>query len=195
MSRQFPMACHTFPTPKTHHPERPMTFSPSPSDLGRLATCSFATALGRLHLAWTAEGICGLRFDEGWLEHAAKDAPAWVLEAIRRLMAHLAGQPQDLSRIPLDLADLTPFQLKVAEVLRATRPGQTLSYGDVALRLGRPGAARAVGQAVKANPILILVPCHRVSAADGPGGWSAFGTPERKARLLELEGALGSQPG
>ena len=149
--------------------------------------CSFATALGRIRLAWTAKGICGLRFAEGILAHEARDAPAWVLEAIRRLMAHLAGQPQDLSRIPLDLSDLTPFQLRVAEILNSTGPGQTLSYGEVALLAGRPGAARAVGQAVKANPILILVPCHRVVAADGPGGWSAFGTPERKARLLELD--------
>jgi len=61
----------------------------------------------------------------------------------------------------------------------------------VALLAGRPGAARAVGQAVKANSVLILVPCHRVVAADGPGGWSAFGTPERKARLLALEGFTG----
>jgi len=57
----------------------------------------------------------------------------------------------------------------------------------VALLAGRPGAARAVGQAVKTNPVLVLVPCHRVVAATGPGGWSAFGTPERKARLLALE--------
>jgi methylated-DNA-[protein]-cysteine S-methyltransferase len=110
-----------------------------------------------------------------------------VLDAVRQLMAHLAGRPQDLGRIPVDLSGLTPFQRRVAEVLRATRPGQTLSYGEVALLCGRPGAARAVGQAVKANPILILVPCHRVVATNGPGGWSAFGTPERKAQLLELE--------
>jgi methylated-DNA-[protein]-cysteine S-methyltransferase len=153
--------------------------------------CSFVTALGRVRLAWTADSICGLRFAEGILEHEDGEAPAWVLGAIRRLMAHLAGQPQDLSNIPLDLSELTPFQLKVAEVLRSTGPGQTLSYGDVALLAGRPGAARAVGQAVKANPILILVPCHRVVAADGPGGWSAFGTPERKARLLGLEALTG----
>jgi len=75
----------------------------------------------------------------------------------------------------------------VAEVLRKTRPGQTISYGEIALLMGQPGAARAVGQAVKANPMLILVPCHRVVSAHGPGGWSAFGSPERKARLLELE--------
>ncbi|HEY3401606.1 MAG TPA: methylated-DNA--[protein]-cysteine S-methyltransferase [Geothrix sp.] len=150
-------------------------------------TLTFATALGRLRLAWTAEGVCALRFVDGPKREEAAQAPAWVLEAIRRLMAHLAGQPQRLDGIPLDLSDLTPFQQRVAHVLRSTRPGQTISYGEVALLAGRPGAARAVGQAVKANPILILVPCHRVVAANGPGGWSAFGTPERKARLLELE--------
>lgn len=148
---------------------------------------SFVTALGRIRLGWSATGICELRFLEGLDRHDATVAPAWVQDAVRRLMAHLAGQAQQLENIPLDLSDLTPFQHQVTTVLQATKPGQTLSYGEVALLVGRPGAARAVGQAVKANPILILVPCHRVVAANGPGGWSAFGTPERKARLLELE--------
>ena len=133
------------------------------------------------------DGICGLRFIEGLDCEEAPRVPAWVLETIRNLMAHLAGHRQDLTDIPVDLSGLTPFQRQVAAVLRATKPGQTLSYGEVALLAGLPGAARAVGQAVKANPILILVPCHRVVAAQGPGGWSAFGTPERKTRLLELE--------
>lgn len=110
-----------------------------------------------------------------------------MLEAIRKLMAHLAGHRQDLDDIAVDLSALTHFQRQVAGVLRATKPDQTISYGEVALLAGRPGAARAVGQAVKANPILLLVPCHRVVAADGPGGWSAIGTPERKASLLKLE--------
>ena len=148
---------------------------------------TFSTALGRLHLAWTTEGICLLRFTKGLAREEASVTPAFVQDALRRLMAHLAGHPQDLRSIPLDLSYLSPFQLKVAEVLRATTPGQTLSYSDVALLAGRPGAARAVGQAVKANPVLILVPCHRVVAAKGPGGWSAFGSPEVKERLLELE--------
>ena len=150
-------------------------------------TCSFATPLGRIHLAWTADGVCGLRFSDHHAREEATKAPASVLEAIRKLMAHLAGRCQDLTDIPLDLSGLTPFQRQVAGVLRATKPGQTLSYGEVALLAGRPGAAQAVGQAVKANPILILVPCHRVVAVQGPGGWSAFGSPQRKARLLELE--------
>jgi methylated-DNA-[protein]-cysteine S-methyltransferase len=153
-----------------------------------LRSLTFATALGRMRLAWTAEGICALRFVERLDREEAPRAPAWVMEAVRRLMAHLAGQAQDLRDIPLDLSGLTSFQRQVADRLRATAPGQTLSYGELALLAGRPGAARAVGQAVKANPILILVPCHRVVAANGPGGWSAFGSPERKARLLELEG-------
>ena len=128
----------------------------------RPAALSFATPLGRLRLAWTEAGVCGLRFADGLDPHENRAAPAWVLEAVRRLLAHLAGTPQDLNAIPVDLAALTPFRRRVAEALRATRPGQTLSYGDLALLAGRPGAARAVGQAVKANPILILVPCHRV---------------------------------
>jgi methylated-DNA-[protein]-cysteine S-methyltransferase len=152
---------------------------------------TFATALGRLRLGWTAEGICLLRFTDVLDREEAREAPAWIMDAVRRLMAHLAGQPQDLGGIPLDLSELTPFQRRVAQVLRSTRPGQTLTYGELALLAGRPGAARAVGQAVKANPVLILVPCHRVVAADGPGGWSAFGSPEVKARLLALEAPPG----
>ena len=148
---------------------------------------TFATALGRIRLGWTAEGICLLRFTDALDREETREAPAWVHAAVRRLMAHLGGTPQDLAAIPVDLTALPPFRRRVAGVLRATRPGQRLTYGDVALLAGRPGAARAVGQAVKANPILILVPCHRVVAADGPGGWSAFGSPEVKARLLALE--------
>jgi len=150
-------------------------------------TVTIATALGRIHLAWTEKGISGLRFSDDLDRKEATQAPAWVLEAIRKLMAHLAGHRQDLADLPVDLSGLTPFQRQVAVVLRASKPGQTISYGEVALLTGRHGAARAVGQAVKANPVLILVPCHRVVAAQGPGGWSAFGSPERKAALLRLE--------
>jgi methylated-DNA-[protein]-cysteine S-methyltransferase len=149
----------------------------------------FQTALGLCSLAWTDEGITFFRF-QGSVpipEKEARNAPIWVFDAVRTITRHLAGEPQDLTRIPLDLSSLTPFQRKVAAVLRATRPGQTLTYGEVALLAGSPGAARAVGQAVKTNPILLLIPCHRVAAADGPGGWSAFGDPAIKARLLALE--------
>lgn len=154
-------------------------------------TLSFATTLGRLHLAWTETGVSGLRFTGGPDPRESNAAPAWVHDTVRRLMAHLAGAPQELRGIPVDLAGLTPFRRRVAEALRATAPGQVLTYGDVALLTGRPGAARAVGQAVKANPILILVPCHRVVGARDEGGWSAFGSPDVKARLRALERGTG----
>ena len=114
-------------------------------------------------------------------------APEWVTEGIAAIQAHLAGARRDLGRLPLDLSGLTAFQRQVADALLRTRPGQVISYGEVALLLGRPRAARAVGQAVKANPLLLLVPCHRVVGARDEGGWSAFGSPELKARLRALE--------
>lgn len=114
------------------------------------------------------------------------DMPAWVRDAAAKLKRHLDGEPQDLAAIPLDLSALSPFQRAVAEALRLTRNG-TITYGDLAALAGRPGAARAVGRAVKENPLLVLVPCHRVVGAKGPGGWSAFGSPEVKARLMALD--------
>lgn len=118
---------------------------------------------------------------------APADAPAWVREAAAKLKRHLDGKPQDLTAIPLDLSALSPFQRVVADALRRTRGG-AITYGDLAALAGRPGAARAVGRAVKENPILVLVPCHRVVGAKGEGGWSAFGSPEVKARLMTLDG-------
>ena len=113
-------------------------------------------------------------------------APAWVREAATLLNRHLDGEPQDLSSLPLDLSGLSPFQRAVAEALRRTRAGR-ITYGDLAALAGRPGAARAVGRAVRDNSLLVLVPCHRVVGAKDSGGWSAFGSPELKARLMALD--------
>lgn len=149
----------------------------------------FATAFGRCSLGWGPDGVRALRILGTGRERTrpSETAPAWIFEAVREITDHLAGRPSDLSAIPLDLTALTPFQRDVAAVLRETRPGELLSYGDVALRMGRPGAARAVGHAVKTNPILLLIPCHRVVARDGEGGFSAFGSLEVKRGLRELE--------
>ena len=149
----------------------------------------FATTFGRCSLGWGPDGVRSLRFLGTGRDRAkpSETAPLWVFEAVRKITDHLAGRPADLASIPLDLSVLTPFQREVAAVLRETRPGETLSYGDVALRMGRPGAARAVGHAVKTNPLLLLVPCHRVVARDGEGGFSAFGSLQVKRGLRELE--------
>ena len=113
-------------------------------------------------------------------------APIWVREAAAILKRHLDGEPQNLSGLPLDLSGLSPFQRAVADALHRTRGG-TITYGDLAALAGRTGAARAVGRAVRDNPLLVLIPCHRVVGAKDNGGWSAFGSPEVKARLMELD--------
>lgn len=116
--------------------------------------------------------------------------PPWVAQAVERLKGFLAGSGDDLNGIPLDLTGIPPFHRKVFHVLLNTRPGQTLTYGEVALLAGSPRAARAVGQAVAHNPLPFLVPCHRVLASNGPGGFSLFGSLQSKARLLALEGVI-----
>lgn len=148
---------------------------------------TFPSELGRWCLTWSPTGVRVLRPAGQNPIFQPKEIPEWVSLAVGDLCAHFAGAPKVLASIPLDESVFTPFQGKVAKVLRATCPGQTLTYGDIAFRTGRPGAARAVGQAVKRNPLLVLVPCHRVVAAQGPGGWSAFGSPGIKERLLGLE--------
>jgi methylated-DNA-[protein]-cysteine S-methyltransferase len=83
-----------------------------------------------------------------------------------------------------------PFHRRVYALARTIPPGATLSYGEVAARIGAPGAARAVGQALGRNPFTIVVPCHRVLAAGGKmGGFSANGGIATKRRLLAIEGA------
>ena len=93
-----------------------------------------------------------------------------------------------MSRIELDLRSVPAFNAEVYRVARTIPPGETLTYGEIAQRLSDPGAARAVGQALGANPIPIIVPCHRVLAAGGrAGGFSAPGGVMTKLRLLEIE--------
>ncbi len=86
---------------------------------------------------------------------------------------------------------MPPFHRRVYEVTRQISPGKTLSYGQIATRLGAPGAARAVGQALGKNPFAIVVPCHRVIAASGKlCGFSASGGVATKLRMLSIEGAV-----
>lgn len=144
------------------------------------------TALGSWRLRWTQAGLCGFRPAPDAAAEMPDAAPPWVREAAATLKRHLDGEPQDLSGIPLDLTGLSPFQRAVAEALRRTQNG-AITYGDLAALAGHPGAARAVGRAVRDNPLLVLIPCHRVVGAKDNGGWSAFGSPEVKARLMALD--------
>ena len=105
------------------------------------------------------------------------------------LQAYFDGRPADAPPFSIDLAGHTEFQTDVLERVRAIPRGETLSYGQVAAEVGRPGAARAVGATMAANPVCVIIPCHRVVAADGGlGGYG--GGLSMKRRMLEMEGAL-----
>lgn len=162
----------------------------------------FDTAIGPCALAWSARGIVGLQLPEASaartgarlkarfpqaVESLPSAAVAAAIEAVRALLASGRG---DLSAITLDLDGVPPFHRSVYDVARAIPPGETLTYGEVAARLGDPGAARAVGQALGQNPVAVIVPCHRVLAAGGrTGGFSANGGVETKLRILTIERA------
>ncbi len=103
----------------------------------------------------------------------------------RQLLAYLAGQPQPLDA-PLDLEGLPPFTRAVLETVAAVPYGRTITYGKVAALVGKPNAARAVGQVMHNNPVPLFVPCHRVLGAGGSLTGFGGGLPLKKA-LLELE--------
>jgi methylated-DNA-[protein]-cysteine S-methyltransferase len=114
-----------------------------------------------------------------------------VRDVIATCMRHLEGKNQDLSRIPVDLTGVPPFHREVYDASLRIPAGKTVTYGELAARLGNPGAARAVGVALSRNPIALIVPCHRVVATtEAGGGFSAYGGLATKRRLLAREGAV-----
>lgn len=116
--------------------------------------------------------------------------PASVQRVIDGIQALLRGESVLFDTEPLDFDMLGAFERRVYEAALAIAPGHTLTYGEIAARLGEPGAARAVGQALGRNPWPIVVPCHRVlGAGDFLGGFSAHGGRETKMRLLAIEKA------
>jgi len=143
-----------------------------------------------IELGWSEAGLRWLRFREEQPEAPSDPIPTSVGEAMGRIQDFLQGRGYALEGCPVDLCGLPPFQRRALEALRSTRPGQTLSYGTLALLAGSPGAARAAGQAMARNPLPLVVPCHRVVGAKGPGGFSLFGTLETKALLMSLEAPL-----
>ena len=162
----------------------------------------FDTAIGPCAIAWGDRGVAGVQLPEaGEVETRARmlhrfpaageaAPPIEVQRAIERMAALLRGEASDLSTVALDMDGLPEFHCRVYEAARTIPPGKTLSYGDIARRVGAPGAARAVGQALGRNPFPIVVPCHRVLASGGKiGGFSAQGGIATKRRMLAIEGA------
>jgi methylated-DNA-[protein]-cysteine S-methyltransferase len=108
---------------------------------------------------------------------------------VDRVRRYLAGARDTFGDVELDLSWCTPFQRRVVETMRAIPYGETATYGEVAALAGHPNAQRAVGSVCAANRFALVVPCHRVVAADGLGSYGSLG-PDYKRRLLELEGVL-----
>jgi methylated-DNA-[protein]-cysteine S-methyltransferase len=162
----------------------------------------FDTVIGRCGIAWSERGLAGVQLPEACEPETrarvlqrfpgAREAPPppVVQCALDGIVALLRGEARDLSTVALDMDGVPPFHRRVYEVARTIPPGATLSYGDIAARLGARGSARAVGQALGRNPFAIIVPCHRVLAAGGKaGGFSAHGGITTKLRLLAIESA------
>ena len=158
---------------------------------------TFDTALGRCAVRWTDAGISGVLLPTaaGRAGPRIEDGvavPSFVRDAIDGMVAVMAGEARDLRAIPLDDAAVDEVRRAVYAATREIPPGATRSYGEVARAIGRPDAARDVGAALARNPFPIVVPCHRVVAANGAlTGFSAPGGLAAKRRMLELEGAPG----
>ncbi|MBI3097421.1 MAG: methylated-DNA--[protein]-cysteine S-methyltransferase [Planctomycetes bacterium] len=140
------------------------------SPIGRCAVTLRGGRVARIELGRTP----GLKVDRARLPEVRRWLRAWF-----------AGRTV---KPPLDLSPETPFHRRVYETVRRIPRGRTLTYGEVARRIGRPRAARAVGQALGRNPICLLIPCHRVVASRGLGGFSAPQGLAIKRRLLAMEG-------
>ena len=167
----------------------------------------FDTAIGRCGIVWSERGIVGVQLPEGhereargrllrrWPSAREAPPPPGVQRALDGIGALLRGDASDLSAVTLDMVRVPSFHRRVYDVARTIPPGTTLSYGAIAARLGEPGSAREVGQALRHNPFALVVPCHRVVAAGGKlGGFSANGGVATKVRLLALEGAPVTAP-
>jgi methylated-DNA-[protein]-cysteine S-methyltransferase len=151
----------------------------------------FETAIGTCGVDWSERGITQvLLLDAG--RSAREDAPTWVRQVVDDMIALLAGELRDLRAVALDDDRVDEFGRRVYAATREVGPGETATYGEIARAIGEPGAARAVGAALGANPFPILVPCHRILAASGAlHGFSAPGGIVTKRRMLEIERAPG----
>lgn len=160
----------------------------------------FDTAIGRCGIAWNGRHVLAVGLpeasDAATRERLIQKVPGAIPAEppdhagaiIADIVALLSGERRSFDAAPLDLSSVPDFNRRVYEVALSIPPGDTLTYGEIAERLGEPGASRAVGRALGENPWPIVVPCHRVLAASGrTGGFSANGGVETKLKMLSIE--------
>jgi methylated-DNA-[protein]-cysteine S-methyltransferase len=170
--------------------------------IGHVGTAVFPTAIGECGIVWNERGVCGVQLPESsaeatreriqrhWPDATSGMPTPTAKRAIEGITALLTGEPDAMGDVEVDLDGVSEFRRGVYEIARTVKPGDTITYGAIATRMGMPHAAREVGQALGANPVPLIVPCHRVLAAGGKlGGFSARGGVTTKSRLLAIEGA------
>jgi AraC family transcriptional regulator of adaptative response/methylated-DNA-[protein]-cysteine methyltransferase len=156
----------------------------------RIEWCTFASPLGTVLVAATDKGVCSVKLGEDTPRLLAEEFKAAQLvqkdlkDLKARILAFIEGEGS-LSRLPLDIRG-TVFQRRVWDELRRIPRGETRTYREIARAIGAPAAVRAVGSACGANPVALVVPCHRAVRTDGGMGGYAWGL-QRKRKLLALE--------
>ena len=168
----------------------------------------FETALGFMGLAWSEKGVTRLFLAEKnaaaierRLLRAVESGPAggrlpsWVEGLIAAIKAYAGGSQVEFSTVPVDLAGVDAFRLAIYAAARKLGFGETTTYGELAKRAGHGGLPRETGAALGANPVPLIIPCHRILAAGGKiGGFSAPGGSASKERMLALEGVQVGPP-
>ena len=172
----------------------------------------FETALGFMGLAWGEKGVTRLFLAEERRDSVerrllraagpvaasptpAGRMPAWVEQLIAAIQAYAGGEEVDFSAVAVDLAGVDDFRLAIYAAARKLGFGETTTYGELARRAGHGGLPRETGAALGANPVPLIIPCHRILAAGGKiGGFSAPGGSASKEKMLALEGVRVGPP-
>lgn len=166
----------------------------------------FDTAVGRCAIAWGQNGVLGVQLADvreietrrrllrQFPEARELPPPADVQYFIDSIGIALRGQFAELSDIPLDMSDLSPFDCRIYEMVRRIPRGETRTRAEIATQVGSPGIVHSLAQALARNPFALVVPCHRVLESAGRiDGIPTNGGAMTRARLLSLEGALPSR--
>jgi methylated-DNA-[protein]-cysteine S-methyltransferase len=177
-----------------------MNAAASPNDIRH---CLFDTALGPCGVAWSARGLVALQLPERdcaeterrlaakAASKGAAEPPREIAGLIAQIQDYLAGRRADFSAVAVDLGGIDDFRSRVYAALRGVSFGSTVTYGELARHAGVSDweGARDVGDAMARNPMPVVIPCHRVLAANGKlSGFSAYGGTATKLKLLALEG-------
>jgi methylated-DNA-[protein]-cysteine S-methyltransferase len=174
----------------------------------------FPTAIGFIGMAWSRDGLVSLQLPgpdrEGTRRRLLKglgerggafpvieesELSSCVAQWVERIRAYASGEHADFSDMPVDLSGVDAFRRDIYTAARKLGYGETTTYGELAAGAGHPGEARETGQALGANPVTIVIPCHRIMAAGGRiGGFSAHGGIMTKRKLLAMENARFGTP-